>query len=420
MPKTFPDKYFSAAKIVKFRRKIHNFCQKDTETVFEAWKRFKEIVRRCQHSGIEPWMQLQDFWDGLTPSSRRTLSTAVGGPLIKKTPEEIVAILDELYEDANQWLTESNDRRKAVGINQDSIAKQKDELIEGNVEIVEEQKNSNNQEGEVRVDGGLKKKKGNTRAQKKKNDGNSMNEETEEIKYMPALPFLQKQRREKLDKQFRHFLEVLKQVHVNLPFIEVLSQIPVYAKFLKEILSNKRKLEETSDVKLTEHCSAILQNKLPQKYGDPGSFTISYSLGSTKFEKSLYDSGASINLMPLSIFKKLEGEIGEIRSIPVSLQVEDQITIIPEGIMEDVLVRVDKFVFHMDFIMVNMEDKREVSLILERPFLATGRAILDIQERQLMLRVGEEIVIFKMKGAMGAPRDELTAHSKFKARALKE
>ncbi|XP_009609131.1 uncharacterized protein [Nicotiana tomentosiformis] len=135
--------------------------------------------------------------------------------------------------------------------------------------------------------------------------------------------------------------------------------MPAYAMFLKEIYSNKRKVEETSVVKLTEHCSVILQNKLPQKCGDPGSFTIHCALESTKYEKSLCDSGASINLMTLSIFRKLEGEIGEIRSIPVSLQLVDQTTIIPKGIVKDVLVQVDKFVFPVDFIVVNMEENRE-------------------------------------------------------------
>ncbi|XP_019231108.1 PREDICTED: uncharacterized protein LOC109211961 [Nicotiana attenuata] len=146
--------------------------------------------------------------------------------------------------------------------------------------------------------------------QRNKEEKQRMNEEIEESKYMPTLPFPQKQRREKLDKRFGRFLEVLKQ-------------------------------------------------------------------------------GASINLMPLSILRKLEGEIGEIKAIPVSLQLADQSTLIPEGIVEDELVRVEKFVFPMDFIMVNMEENWEVPLILGRPFLATGRVILDIQECQLMLRVGK-------------------------------
>ncbi|XP_019253913.1 PREDICTED: uncharacterized protein LOC109232608 [Nicotiana attenuata] len=174
---------------------------------------------------------------------------------------------------------------------------------------------------------------------------------------MPALPIPQKLYRKKLDKQFERFLDMLKQVNVNLPFTEVLSQMPAYAKFLKEILTKKRKIEETLVIKLTEHCSAILQNKLPQK--------------------------------------KLQNEIGEIRSAPISLHLADQTTLIPNGIVEDVLVRVDKFVFPIDFIVVKMEENKEVPLILGRPFLATGRKI-NIHVRKLMLRVGEETVTFKM------------------------
>ncbi|XP_019260091.1 PREDICTED: uncharacterized protein LOC109238116 [Nicotiana attenuata] len=134
--------------------------------------------------------------------------------------------------------------------------------------------------------------------------------------------------------------------------------MPAYTKFLKEILIKKRKIEETSMAKPTEHCSAILQNKLPQKCRDPGSFTIPCSLGTLHIDKSLCDSGASINLMSLSINRKLEKEIGEIRSVPISLKLVDQMTITPKGIVEDVLVQVDKFVFPLDFIVVNLEEKQ--------------------------------------------------------------
>ncbi|XP_070047404.1 uncharacterized protein [Nicotiana tomentosiformis] len=185
--------------------------------------------------------------------------------------------------------------------------------------------------------------------------------------------------------------------------------MPAYAKFLKEVLTNKKKIEETSVVKLTENCSAILKNKLPQKCGDPGSFTIHCSLGTTNFDKSLCDSGASINLIPLSIYRKLEKEIAKIRSAQISLQLADQTTLIPKGIVEDVLVRVDNFVFPVDFIVVNMKDNKEVSLILGRPFLEMGRAILDIHEKKLMLRVGEETMTFKMDIETGVKREKLVA-----------
>nr|XP_009626869.1 uncharacterized protein LOC104117514 [Nicotiana tomentosiformis] len=233
----------------------------------------------------------------------------------------------------------------------------------------------------------------------KKGQSSGVQKDIEESRHMPALPFPQKMKREKLEKCFGRFLEMLKKLYVNIPFIEVLTQILAYVKFLKEILSSKRKLEKTTVVKLNAHCNAILQNKISQKCGNPGSFTIPCSLGSENIRQG-----------PL----KLEGELREIKSIPVSLQLAGQTTILPEGIIEDILVRVDKFVFPVDFIVVDMKVKKEVPLILGRPFLCAGRAIFDIYEGQLMLRVGNEKVVFQMKRMMKYPSDEASAYSCFK------
>ncbi|XP_070004639.1 uncharacterized protein [Nicotiana sylvestris] len=132
---------------------------------------------------------------------------------------------------------------------------------------------------------------------------------------------------------------------------------------------------------------------------------------------NLYLIGTSIKLVPLSIYKKLEKDIGEIRSVPISLQLADQTTITPECIVDDVLVRVDKFVFPIDFIVVNTEENKEVPLILEKPFLAMVRAILDIHDRKLMLRVGEETVTFEMNVATGV---KPAASVEWKVKGMKE
>ncbi|XP_070029672.1 uncharacterized protein [Nicotiana sylvestris] len=134
--------------------------------------------------------------------------------------------------------------------------------------------------------------------------------------------------------------QILKQIHINIPFTVVLLQMPSYAKILKEILSSKRKLEEVSVVMLTKKCSAILQNKLPQKLGDPGSFTISCTLGGVYFEKALCDCGASINLMPFSIFRRLD--LGEMKDIGVSFQFADQRRAIIDVHQGQLILRVDK------------------------------------------------------------------------------
>ncbi|XP_022876911.1 uncharacterized protein LOC111395131 [Olea europaea var. sylvestris] len=121
--------------------------------------------------------------------------------------------------------------------------------------------------------------------------------------------------------------------------------MPSYAKFMKDILSNKRKLEEHETVILTEECSAILQNKLPPKIKDPGSFTIPCAIGDLNFTKTLCDLGASINLMPLSIFEKLG--MGEAKATTVSLQLADRSIKYPRGVVEDVLVQDEQVTFNI-------------------------------------------------------------------------
>ncbi|XP_022875808.1 uncharacterized protein LOC111394287 [Olea europaea var. sylvestris] len=206
--------------------------------------------------------------------------------------------------------------------------------------------------------------------------------------YVPPIPFPQRLQKHKLDKQFQKFLDVFKKLHINIPFAEALAQMPSYAKFMKDILSNKRKLEDNETVMLTEECSAILQHKLPPKLKDPGSFTIPCHIGNLYIDKALCDLGASINLMPLSLFRKLGSR--EAKPTTVSLQLADRSIKHPRGICEDILVKVDKFIFPADFIILDMEEDRDVPLILGRPFLATGRALIDVQKGQLILRLNEE------------------------------
>ncbi|GAV92262.1 gag-asp_proteas domain-containing protein [Cephalotus follicularis] len=142
----------------------------------------------------------------------------------------------------------------------------------------------------------------------------------------------------------------------------MVAQMPNYVRFLKDILSKKRKLEKNEMMKLTEECSAILQNKLPPKLKDLGSFTIPYTIGNIYFEKALCDLGASTNLMPLSIFRKLG--LGEVKATSLTLQLADRSIKYPRGIIEDVLVKVDKFFFPAGFLVLDMVEDSEISLIL--------------------------------------------------------
>ncbi|XP_048228790.1 uncharacterized protein LOC125369768 [Ricinus communis] len=175
-------------------------------------------------------------------------------------------------------------------------------------------------------------------------DGDSKVMEPEKIegrKKSPPYPARLKQ--EKVDQQF------------------AISQMPRYAKFLKEILSNKRKSKDLVIVNLNGECSVILQNKLPEKKRDPGSFNVPCVFGNLPISNSLADLGASINLMPYSLFTKL-------------------------GLV--------------DFMIMDMDSESNVLLILGRPFLATSRAIIDVCDGKLELREGDETVTFDFNNSM--------------------
>ncbi|XP_062120434.1 uncharacterized protein LOC133834738 [Humulus lupulus] len=179
--------------------------------------------------------------------------------------------------------------------------------------------------------------------------------------------------------------------------------MPNYVKFLEDILTRKRRLGEFEIVALTEGCSAMLKSKIPPKLKDLGSFTIPCSIGGRDVGRALCDLGASINLMPKSIFKKLG--IGEARPTTVTLQLADRSMAYPEGKIEDVLVQVDKFIFLADFIILDYEANRDVPIILGRPFLATGRTLIDVQNGELTMRVNDQQVTFSVFKAMKFPDD---------------
>ena len=136
---------------------------------------------------------------------------------------------------------------------------------------------------------------------------------------------------------------MFKKIEINISFSEALTQMPHYAKFIKDILSKKRKIAEEGIVSLTATCRVVIQKSLPEKMHDPGSFTIPCKIRQADMGKALCDSGASINLMPLSVVKRLS--LGELTPTAMTLQMADRTLAYPEGGLEDVLIRVEKFIF---------------------------------------------------------------------------
>ena len=152
--------------------------------------------------------------------------------------------------------------------------------------------------------------------------------------------------------------------------------MPNYAKFMKEILCKKKKIAGEGIVNLIATCSAVIQRSLPTKMKDPSSFTIPRSIGNYEFKKALCDLGASINLMPLSVVQRLS--LGELAPTTIILQMADRSMAQPEGVLEHVLVKVGKFIFPVDFVVMKMEEDNQVPLLLGRPFLAIGAALIEV------------------------------------------
>ncbi|GJS66557.1 reverse transcriptase domain-containing protein [Tanacetum coccineum] len=214
----------------------------------------------------------------------------------------------------------------------------------------------------------------------------------------PNIPYPSRMNKEKQqDKdeiQIHKFWQMFKQLHINISLADALILIPKYQKMLKALLSNKEKLLELANTPLNENCSAVILKKLPEKLGDPGKFLI--PCGFSEFKcKALADLGASINLMPLSVWKKLG--LPELISTRMTLELANRSVCTPAGIARDVFVPVGRFTFPADFVIVDYESDPRVPLILGRPFLRTARALIDVHGEELILRDGDERLILNMK-----------------------
>ncbi|KAJ7964045.1 DNA-directed DNA polymerase [Quillaja saponaria] len=182
--------------------------------------------------------------------------------------------------------------------------------------------------------------------------------------------------------------------------MEALEQMPTYVKFMKDFLSKKYKIEDHKMVALTKECSAILQKKLPPKLKDPSSFSIPVSLGKSFSDRALYDLGASINLMPFLIFQKPGLKKGKIKPTKLTLQLAEWSQTCLRGITEDVLVKADKLMLLADFLILDREEDKEIPIILGRPFLATGRTLIDVQKGELIMRVQDQEAVGAVVGAL--------------------
>ncbi|XP_073123845.1 uncharacterized protein [Henckelia pumila] len=438
LAKAFLTKYFPPSKSMKLRTDITMFAQGEQESLYEAWERYKDMLRRCPHHQLPDWLVVQTFYYGLLSANRTMLDAAAGGNLLRKSPEDGYELFEEMASSSYQPQSERSMMQKSAGIHQvdaftsmtaqlEAMNKNIDGLSLGNsatriqevfcdrcqgehftkdcqdgnpfyvqdeapvnhvgsqnhprfdpysntynlgwrkhpnfswgghnnqsrpyqnqnpVKQPQEEKSSleqmmqnfisstetrmQNQDATIRslenqigqlanrmsnrepgtlpsdtetnpkeqvkaveLRSGKKLETKELEHEERKKEGekepstgkssDSTQSPTSKSNIVIPPPFPAALKKAKLDSQFSKFLEVFKKLHINIPFADALLQMPSYAKFLKEILASKRKIEEHVMVNLTENCSALVQNKIPPKLKDPESFSIPCMIGDVVF-----------------------------------------------------------------------------------------------------------------------------------------
>ncbi|GJW22845.1 reverse transcriptase domain-containing protein [Tanacetum coccineum] len=219
------------------------------------------------------------------------------------------------------------------------------------------------------------------------------NKPTKTLPYPSRVEYEKKGENDKV--QIQKFWEMFKKIHVNITLADALILMPKYQKMLKSLLSNKEKLNEMANTPVSENCSAIILKKLPEKLEDPGQFLIPCTFSELKC-KALADLGASINLMPFSVYTKLG--LPALQSTRMTLELANCSLCVPKGIARDVLVPVGRLTFPADFVVVDFECDYRVPLIFGRPFLRTARVLIDVHGEELVIRDGMERIVFKPDG----------------------
>ncbi|XP_021727703.1 uncharacterized protein LOC110694848 [Chenopodium quinoa] len=423
--KALLSRFYPQKKTAEARALIQGFKQRPNENLYEAWERYKEYQRECPHHGIPTYQVIQIFYRGLSAQGKEVTS-------IKEKLESVSTNSLSLPSQSKGRGTLSNSSPStsnnmpcgclfcdSCGSYDHDSSMCSQYFVDGcdDVEINECEhvnfvSNSNGGERSGRVlneeasrsieeDEGsyprvedekvVSKSVSYEEVQEKKR---SSEKEREEV-WRPDLPYPQKFLRHKIDEQFGKFIVMLKEVHLSIPFTDAITQMPRYSKFLKEILSGKRMCNEVDLVEVGSCCSSFIHNELPKKMEDPGNFSILCEIKGKMFNNAFCDLGASVSVMPYSIFKKLK--LGELLPSNITLQLADQTIMIPKERVEDVHLKIGGFTIPVDFIVLEIAEDDHIPIILGRPFLATSGALIDVKGGRITLRVGKKEESFDLK-----------------------
>nr|GEY92074.1 reverse transcriptase domain-containing protein [Tanacetum cinerariifolium] len=354
------------------RNEITNFLQKPNETFNEAWERFKDLLKKCPHHGFSELHQLDTFYNALNPNDQDALDSVAGGNFLDKIPRKCLSIIEN-----KSKVRYSRSRITNVRANTNTPLSSSSPSNSFDLQQIAA---SLEDKLDIRMN----------RFEKSLNDmKNSFVTPTAPLKAVEEVCFTcganHSYNQSPLTRgndlpvfhdniqQFQaavvsNFIQ--NHLHFELSFADALVHMPKFVPMFKKLLNNKNKLIELTKTPLNENCSAVVLKKLPEKLGDPGRFLIPCDFSEFDNCLALADLGASINLMPLSIWKKLK--LPTLNDTKMVLEVADRTLLKPTGVAENVFVKVSKFYFPADFIVLDFIADPHVSLILERPFLKSS------------------------------------------------
>ncbi|KAM3007821.1 hypothetical protein FF2_032034 [Malus domestica] len=220
----------------------------------------------------------------------------------------------------------------------------------------------------------------------------------------PNVPFPSRFLQFKNEEEEKDVLETFRKVQVNIPLLYAIKQIPKYAKCLKKLCTTKKRFREKEVVPVSENVSAMIQRKLPPKCKDPGSFTIPCVIGNTRFKSAMLDLGASINVMPYSIYASMN--LGKLKNDGVIIQLADRSNAYPKGVVEDVLVQVNHLIFLADFYVLEMDESDHapsLPILLGRPFMKTAQTKIDVAKGEVTMAFGGDMICFKISESIETP-----------------
>ncbi|CAN6678216.1 unnamed protein product [Malus baccata var. baccata] len=470
MKRAFLEKFFPTSRVILLRKRISGIQQDEGESFPTYYEHFKSLVASCPQHQMKEELLLQYFYEGLLPIERQMLDASAGGALVDKTPTAAKMLISnralnaQQYEgvgqrsmprqhQVNEEVQTQNKERQIQDKRVDNLEKQVGQIAEFMGQFREQgrlpsstvvnpkggfesakamhlrsgkqvgsnlnpSKSRSNEEEELRIEEEeqepltAKEKPTLPQAPIESNSANSSNKgknvsSSVSTNDFPAnVPFPSRFKQTKKEEAEKDILETFRKVQVNIPLLDAIKQVPRYAKFLKELCTNRRRILTKEVVKVGENVSAILQRKLPPKCKDPGSFTIPCVIGNSRFESAMLDLGASINFMPYSIYASMN--LGALKNDGVIIQLADRSNAYPKGVLEDVLVQVNHLIFPADFYVLEMDESDHapsLPILLGRPFMKTTRTKIDVYNGTLTMEFDGEVINFNLSDSMKYPSE---------------